>query len=90
MESSAPSIEFTLTSLGTLAVHVRMRRRGDRWLAEVTESEFAAALGSSAREALAVALQPFGDSAMRMLLADLGLLAPSVAVLEMEAEARLA
>lgn len=82
---ATPEIEFTLTPAGRNPVTVRLRRRHKRWLAEVSGSAFAAALGSTAREALTAAFQPLGDGATRLLLADLGLLAPSVAVLEVEA-----
>lgn len=77
-------IEFTLAPAGRSPVTVRLRHRHERWLAEVSGSAFAAALGSTAREALTAAFQPLGDAATRLLLADLGLLAPSIAVLEME------
>ena len=77
-------IEFTLTPAGRAPVAVRLRRRHERWLAEVSGSAFAAALGSTAREALTAAFQPLGDAATRLLLADLGLLAPSIAVLELD------
>ena len=85
MRSKRTSIDFTLTPLGAPAVQVRLRRRGDRWLAEVSGSGFAGALGASAREALTAALQPLGDNAVRVLLADLGLLEPSVAVIKLDA-----
>lgn len=79
-----PEIEFTLTPVGRAPVTVRLRRRHERWLAEVSGSAFAAALGATAREAMTAAFQPLGDAATRLLLADLGLLEPSIAVLEME------
>jgi hypothetical protein len=87
METSAPSVEFTLTPLGSAPVTVRLRRRAERWLAEVSGSAFAAGLGISAREALTAALEPLGDKTTRLLLADIGLIEPSIAVMEIEAQA---
>lgn len=88
MEASAPAVEFTLTPVGCAAVTVRLRRRAERWLAEVSGSPFAAGLGISAREALTAAIEPLGDKTIRLLLADIGLIEPSIAVLEIETEAR--
>ena len=88
---TASVIEFSLTSPGlTSRVDVRLRRLGPRWVAEVACPEPSTGLGNSARLALAAALQPLGDLAMRALMADLGLLEPSVAVLAIEASERSA
>jgi hypothetical protein len=77
------AVEFTLRPAGFAApVHVRMRKRADRWAAEVRGPLSAVGIGSSAREALTAALEPFGEVRLRRLLADLGLLAPSIAILE--------
>jgi len=85
MEVARSTIEFTLTAAGGPAIHVRMRRLPARWLAEVSGPVPTAGLGGSARQALTAALQPLGDVATRVFLADLGLLEPSIAVLEVEA-----
>lgn len=77
------AVEFTLRPAGfAVPVHVRMRKRADRWAAEVRGPASAVGIGSSAREALTAALEPFGEVRLRSLLADLGLLGPSLAVLE--------
>ena len=77
------AVEFTLRPQGFAApVHVRMRKRADRWAAEVRSPSSAVGIGSSAREALIAALEPFGEVRLRSLMADLGLLGPSLVVLE--------
>ena len=89
MEGTRTSIEFTLRSDGSQgAVSVRLRRLAHGWVAEVGGALSNIGVGGSARQALTAGLQPFCDSAIRALMADLGLLEPSVAVLEMEAAAR--
>ncbi|MGI8928908.1 MAG: hypothetical protein ACR2H0_05525 [Candidatus Limnocylindrales bacterium] len=89
MEGTQASIEFTLRSEGgQKAVSVRLRRLAHGWVAEVGGALSNIGVGGSARQALAAGLQPFGDSDIRALLADLGLLEPSVAVLAIEAESR--
>lgn len=90
MSASQASIEFKLRPQRTAAVHVRLRRIDARWLAEVSSPTSSVGVGASARQALTAALQPFGDAATHLLLADLGLLEPSVAVKALEAEARSA
>ena len=87
MESAASVIDFTLRAASGAPVRVRLRRMASRWLAEVSGPVSTAGLGASARQALTAALQPLGDGATRLLLADLGLLEPSIAVLEIEAAA---
>ena len=66
---------------------MRLRRVDARWLAEVRSPTQSIGVGGSARQALTAALQALGDVATRALLADLGLLEPSVAVLALEAGA---
>ncbi len=89
MEATQASIEFTLRPHGGQhAVTVRLRRLAHGWVAEVGGALSNIGVGGSARQALTAGLQPFGDSAIRALMADLGLLEPSVAVLAIEAESR--
>jgi hypothetical protein len=78
-------VHFTLSppALGH-SVSVRLRRTGRRWVAQLDGSAQAVGIGSSARSALVAALAPLGNGATTLLLADLGLLVPSVAVLEIE------
>jgi hypothetical protein len=90
MDRTRDWIEFTLHPQHASAVHGRLRRVDVRWLAEVSSPSVSVGVGASARQALIAALQPFGDTATRLLLADLGLLEPSVAVMALEAEARSA
>jgi hypothetical protein len=90
MNASPGSIEFTLRPQRTAAVRVRLRRIDARWLAEISSPTSSVGVGGSARQALTAALQPLGDIETRLLLADLGLLEPSVAVLALEADARSA
>jgi hypothetical protein len=90
MNGTHASIVFTLQPERAKAVHVRLRRIEARWLAEVSSPMSSVGVGASARQALTAALQPLGDVQTHLLLADLGLLEPSVAVLAVEAEARSA
>ncbi len=82
MERNERTVEFQLDGL-----QVRLTLAGERWVARVGHS---VAVGRSARQALTVALEPLGSASIRALLADLGLLEPSLAVVEMEHSARLA
>lgn len=91
MEATRTSIEFTIRpSNSQNAVRVRLRRLAHGWAAEIDGAMANIGVGGSARQALTAALQPFGDSAIRALMADLGLLEPSVAVLTIEAGSRSA
>lgn len=84
MQHPDPLIEFTLQPPGCAPVAVRMRRYLDRWVAELRGTSQPPAIGLTAREALTAALAPLGDGQVRLLLADLGLLEPSVAVARIE------
>jgi hypothetical protein len=85
MEKGSAPIEFTLRPNGAVApVHVRMRKRLDRWAAEVSGVRSGVGIGVSAREALTVALEPLGEVQARRLLADLGLIEPSITVLTLQ------
>lgn len=86
METGTGSIEFTLTPATlSFAVAVRLRRAGERWVAQVGAcGQQWTGLAPSARAALAAALEPLGDRASTVLTADLGLLEPSVRVARLE------
>ena len=85
METRIVPIEFTLRPDGAVApVHVRMRKRLERWAAEVSGVQSGVGIGVSAREALTAALEPLGEVQARRLLADLGLIEPSIAVVTMQ------
>lgn len=90
MDGTGAWIEFTLHPQGVAEVRARLRQVDARWLAEVSNPVLSVGVGGSARQALTAALQPFGDVQTRLLLADLGLLEPSVAVLALESDARSA
>jgi hypothetical protein len=79
MERSESSVEFTLNGLS-----VRLTMVGERWVARVADT---VAVGASARLALTAALELSAAASVRALLADLGLLEPSIAVAELEATA---
>ena len=84
MERSGSTIEFSLRPGSGLMLHVRLRRLSLGWSADVAGIGGGPGVGRSARQALTAALQPLGDPAVRSLLADLGLLEPSLAVLRAE------
>ncbi len=89
MDAHGTAIEFSL-SAPTLdfSVEVSLRRAGERWVARVlARDESRIGMGESARRALAAALTPLGASAVSALLADLGLLEPSLRVADLEAAA---
>lgn len=90
MDGHGTTIDFTLTA-PTLdfSVEVSLRRAGDRWVARVAaRGEERIGMGESARRALAAALTSLGASAVAALLADLGLLEPSLRLAAVEAPAR--
>jgi len=84
MERSTSTIEFTLRPGNGSAVSVRLRRLSLGWSADVLGVGAQTGVGRSARQALTAALLPLGESAVRALMADVGLLEPSVAVLGLE------
>jgi hypothetical protein len=77
-------IRFTLSPAALPPVEVCLRRAGERWIARVEGSDLSAGMATSPRAALLAALEPFGQPAVTALLADLGLLEPSVRVLELQ------
>ena len=84
------SIEFSLRPGSGPELAIRLRRLSLGWVADVAGTGAGPGVGRSARQALTAALQPLGDAAVRLLLADLGLLEPSLAVVHAEREARAA
>lgn len=72
------TVEFTLRPAAGAPIAVRLRRYLDRWMAELVGRPHPVAIGLTAREALTAALAPLGDRQVGILLADLGLLEPSL------------
>lgn len=88
VEATRPTIDFTLSQAAAgCDVQIRLRRVAQRWVADVRGARSGTGMGRSASQALVAALEPMGDAATRALLADLGLLEPSIAVLTVEAAA---
>lgn len=85
MVTADGQIEFTLQPAAPLpAIDVRMRRFGERWVAEAGSALPNVGVARSPREALVAALAPLGADAVTRLLADLSLLEPSCEVIELE------
>lgn len=82
MDSTQTVVDFTLQPAGMAPVRVLLRRAGTRWIARVDDG--VVTVGGSARVALIAALEPLGQRRVTVLLADLGLLEPSLAVMEIE------
>ena len=90
MERGESTIEFSLRAGNGPELSVRLRRLSLGWAADVAGVGAGPGVARSARQALTAALLPLGDDETRALLADLGLLEPSVAVLVLERDARTA
>jgi hypothetical protein len=85
MTAAEGSIQFTLQPASPLpAIAVRMRRFGERWVAEAETDMPNVGVALSPREALTAALSPLGEVIVRALLADLSLLEPSCQIIELE------
>ena len=84
-EREPNAIHFRLESLATV-VDVQLRRSGPRWVvtADVGGRQIVA-IGMSPRDAMRVCFEPLGQTRATALMADLGLLEPSVALLRMDA-----
>jgi hypothetical protein len=79
------SVQFRLGAASPLSVAVSLRSFGDRWMAVATlGGEQEIGLGRTAREALTASLASLGQPAVRALLGDLALLAPSVEIARQE------
>ena len=84
MERGESTIEFSLRAGSLPELSVTLRRLSLGWVAHVAGVGAGPGVGRTARQALTAALLPLGDEQTRALLADLGLLEPSVAVLLLE------
>lgn len=89
MERGESTIEFGLRPNGGPLLNVRLRRLSLGWVADVAGVGAGPGVGRTARQALTAALQPLGDPAVRLLLSDLGLLGPSLAIANAEKAARV-
>ncbi len=85
MTAAEGTIQFNLQPASPMpAIAVRMRRFGERWVAE-TETELPnVGVALSPRDALSAALAPLGATIVNVLLADLSLLEPSCQIIELE------
>jgi hypothetical protein len=90
MERGESTIEFSLRAGSGPELSVTLRRLSLGWVAEVAGIGAGPGVGRTARQALTAALLPLGDGEMRAMMADLGLLEPSVAVLVLERDAHIA
>ena len=87
MDAQHTPFDFTLSAPTLrLRVDVRLRRSGDRWVARADAGGTRqVGLAESPGKALAASLAPLGRTAVTVLLADLGLLEPSLRVAAVEA-----
>jgi hypothetical protein len=84
MVTADGQIEFTLQPPAPLpAIDVRIRRFGERWIAEAGTGLPNVGMATTPREALKAALEPLGNHAVTRLLADLSLLEPSRELIEL-------
>ena len=81
--TSTADLEFTLHGAPAEVISVRLRRFGERWVAQ-SDGGGRVGVGLTPRAALAASVQPLGRAASRQLLSDLSLLAPSIEILKME------
>lgn len=88
MERLLVDLDFTLHSSGA-QVEMRLRRFGERWVAQDRDGSVPPGVGLTARSALSAALQPFGARARAEFMADLCLLEPSVELAALERPAAL-
>ena len=87
MVTADGQIQFSLQPPAPMpAIEVRMRRFGERWVAQAGTTIPSVGMATSPREALKAALEPLGDKAVTRMLADLRLLEPSIDVAQLEAE----
>jgi hypothetical protein len=81
MVTADGQIQFTIEPAAPLpSIDVRMRRFGERWVAEVGGGLPTIGMALTPRDALNAALEPLGDRAVRLLMADLSLLEPSIEI----------
>jgi hypothetical protein len=80
--SNDPILDFTLAPAAMqLVVDVQLRRCRERWIAVAsTNGRSQTGIGESPRQALSAALDPLGRLAVTALMADPGLLEPSILI----------
>ncbi len=84
MVTADGQIQFTLEPAAPLPrVDVRMRRFGERWVAEVGGDQPNIGMAMTPRAALQAALAPLGEPQVEVLLADLSLLEPSCEIVQL-------
>jgi hypothetical protein len=85
-EREPAAIQFHLNGSGEAIVEVGLRRSGPRWVATALVGDRQiVAIGTTSRDALRLAMEPLGRTRAAALLADLGLLEPSLALLRIDA-----
>jgi hypothetical protein len=85
MVTADGQIQFTLEPAAPLPrLDVRMRRFGERWVAEVGGDQPNVGIAVRPRDALAAALSPLGSTAVTLMLGDLSRLEPSCQIIELE------
>ena len=84
MVTADGQIQFTIQPNSLMSgIDVRMRRFGERWVAEAGTESPNIGVALSARAALKAALAPLGERQVTVLLADLSLLEPSCDIVEL-------
>jgi hypothetical protein len=87
MVTADGQLQFSLQPPAPLPpIEVRMRRFGDRWVAQAGSGMPSVGMATSPAEALKAALGPLGDIAVTRMLADLALLEPSIEVARLGSE----
>ncbi len=81
-QSNDLALQFTLAPAALrFSVEVRLRRAGERWIALATiQGQPQTGIGATPRAALAAVLDQLSTLAVTILMADTGLLEPSVAI----------
>lgn len=84
MTNAATNLDVRLTAPSLdLVVDVNLRSSGERWIAAASiTGTVQIGLAATARQALTASLASLGDRARALLLSDLALLAPSIAIIE--------
>jgi uncharacterized RDD family membrane protein YckC len=82
MDTANLDFKFTLRAARSPDVAVRLRRIGERWVAELGAGSGMVGVGATAGAALAAAARPLRMASSRELLCDLSLLRPSLEIIE--------